>query len=151
MQKPFSFRGMNKKQRIFNYRLSRARRVLENAFGILANRFRCLLTTICLKKKNVESVVLTACILHNLISYRKYCRVNVEVDSEDASHQVVPGSWRNEEAVTAWGSLDCGEPPWPRGSELGLRPPGLEFRILCLEDSVISIISPSSGGFPGPA
>ena len=47
-------------------------------------------------------------------------------------------------------SLYCGEPPWPRGSVLGLRPPGLEFRILCLEDSVISIISPSSGGSPGP-
>ena len=44
----------------------------------------------------------------------------------------------------------CGEPPWPRGSVLGLRPPGFEFRILCLEDSVISIISPSSGGSPGP-
>ena len=44
----------------------------------------------------------------------------------------------------------CGEPPWPRGSVLGLRPPVLEFLILCLEDSVISIISPSSGGSPGP-
>ena len=44
----------------------------------------------------------------------------------------------------------CGEPPWPRGSVLGLRPPGLEFRFLCLEDSVISIISLSSGGSPGP-
>ena len=44
----------------------------------------------------------------------------------------------------------CGEPPWPRGTVLGLRPPGLEFRILCLEDSVISYISPSSGGSPGP-
>ena len=30
------------------------------------------------------------------------------------------------------------------------RSPGLECRILCLEDSVISIISPSSGGSPGP-
>ena len=37
-----------------------------------------------------------------------------------------------------------------RDSVLGLRPPGLEFRILCLEDSVISIISQSSGGSPGP-
>ena len=44
----------------------------------------------------------------------------------------------------------CEELPWPRGSVLGLRPPGLEFRILCLEDSVISIISSSSGGSPGP-
>ena len=98
---------MNKKQRIFNYRLSHARRVIENAFGILANHFRCLLTAICLKKKNVESVVLTACIPHNLISYRKYGRMNVEVDSENANHQVVPESWRNEEAVTAWESLDA--------------------------------------------
>ena len=43
------------------------------------------------------------------------------------------------------------EPPWPRSSVLGLRPPGLEFRVLCLENSVISIISPSSGGSPGPS
>ena len=41
------------------------------------------------------------------------------------------------------------EPPWPRGSVLGLRPPGLEFWSLCLEGSVISFISPSSGGSPG--
>ena len=41
----------------------------------------------------------------------------------------------------------CGEPPRPRGSVLGLRPPRLEFRILCLVDGVIS---PSSGGYPDP-
>ena len=29
-------------------------------------------------------------------------------------------------------------------------PPALEFRILCPEGSVISFISPSSGGSPGP-
>ena len=44
----------------------------------------------------------------------------------------------------------CGEPPRPSGIVLGLRPPGPEFRILCLEGSVISFISPLSGGFPGP-
>ena len=44
----------------------------------------------------------------------------------------------------------CGEPPWPRGSVLDLRPPGPEFRILCLEGSVISLISQSSGGYHGP-
>ena len=37
----------------------------------------------------------------------------------------------------------CGEPLWPRSRELGLRPPGLEFQILCLEGSVIAFISPS--------
>ena len=33
---------------------------------------------------------------------------------------------------------------------LGLRPPGFEFRILCLEGSVISLIISSSGGSLGP-
>ena len=33
---------------------------------------------------------------------------------------------------------------------LDLISPGIEFRILCLEDSVISFISPSLGGSPGP-
>ena len=57
---------------------------------------------------------------------------------------------KNVSSPSTCESQYCGEPLWPRGSVLGLRPPGLEFRILCLEDSVISIISPSSGGSPGP-
>ena len=38
----------------------------------------------------------------------------------------------------------CGEHPWSRGSVLGLRVPGIEFRILCLEGSALWFISPSS-------
>ena len=45
LMNPFVIRNMEHHERIFNYRLSRVRRVVENAFGILAHKFRVLLRT----------------------------------------------------------------------------------------------------------
>lgn len=67
MLKPYPFRGLSKEKRIFNYRLCRARRIVENAFGILANRFRVLLSPIWLSPDNVEKVTLACCVLHNFL------------------------------------------------------------------------------------
>lgn len=64
--KPYSRCGpLSQKQRIFNYRLSRARRVVENAFGLLVSRFRIFEKPIPLSLKTTEQVVKTACALHN--------------------------------------------------------------------------------------
>ena len=57
--KPFSMRNMTRTQRIFTYIMSRAQRIVGNAFGILAHRFRCLLTTLQQESKTVTSIVLT--------------------------------------------------------------------------------------------
>ena len=39
LMNPLPHRSMNREHRIFNYRLSRARRVVENVFGLLAARY----------------------------------------------------------------------------------------------------------------
>nr|CAH7740926.1 unnamed protein product [Callosobruchus chinensis] len=65
LMKPFSKHGLSDEEKIFNYRLSRARRVSENAFGILAWRFRVFSRPIELKPDTIDRVVWAACSLHN--------------------------------------------------------------------------------------
>ena len=58
IQKPYSQAGLTREKRIFNYRLSRARRIVENVFGILANRFRVFMTPIGLTPETMEQIVM---------------------------------------------------------------------------------------------
>lgn len=97
MMKPYARRGLTPQQRIFNYRLSRARRVVENAFGILATRFHCLLTTMQLKEEKVKKIVLATVCLHNIMRIRYPQDQNREVDVENEEHEVVPGQWRQNQ------------------------------------------------------
>ena len=70
IMKPFSSRGLSPSERIFNYRLSRARRVVENAFGILVARFRILRGNMQLQPPQVCEVVMACCVLHNFLRQR---------------------------------------------------------------------------------
>ncbi|KAH1016988.1 hypothetical protein HUJ05_007726 [Dendroctonus ponderosae] len=65
--KPHSFKGMSKAQRVFNYKLSRAGRVLKNAFVILASRFLIFLTTIPLSPEKTTLILQASCALHNFL------------------------------------------------------------------------------------
>lgn len=65
--KPYPHRNMDHDEQIYNYRVSRARRCVESAFGIMANRFRVLLNPICLDPKKVDVIVLACCVMHNML------------------------------------------------------------------------------------
>ena len=95
MMKPHSQRHLTHEQRIFNYRLSRARRIVENTFGILAHRFQLLLTTMQLPPENATRVVMACVTLHNLMRIRYPNLQNLALDVERADHNVVPGAWRD--------------------------------------------------------
>ncbi|KAJ8021186.1 hypothetical protein HOLleu_40981 [Holothuria leucospilota] len=94
MMKPYGHRQLSHDERIFNYRLSRARRVVENAFGILANRFQVMLTTMQHKPGTVRLIVTACIILHNLMRIRYPRLQNNMIDGEDENHDLVPGAWR---------------------------------------------------------
>ena len=64
--KPYSRCGsLSQRQEVFNCRLSRARRVVENAFGLLVSRFRVYEKPLPLSLATTEKVVKTTCALHN--------------------------------------------------------------------------------------
>ncbi|KAG8233052.1 hypothetical protein J437_LFUL004273 [Ladona fulva] len=48
--------GSSSPERVFNYRLSRARRIIENVFGIMSAKFKIFLKSISLHPDEVETV-----------------------------------------------------------------------------------------------
>lgn len=67
LMRPYPGHHLERQKRIFNYRLSLARNVVENAFGILSSRWRILYRRIQLHPRKVNNIILTMCILHNFL------------------------------------------------------------------------------------
>lgn len=90
-------------QRIFNYRLSRARRVVENVFGIMTSVFRVFRKPLLLQPERVTQIAMTCVLLHNFLhrsatsnsSYVPHQLIDAELNGE-----LIPGTWRNDEPST---------------------------------------------------
>ena len=97
--KPYPQSGFTDERRIYNYRHSRARRISENLFGIIANRWRVFRSVISLPPKTIEALVMATLTVHNFLwkspSRMIYCPVGL-ADSENRSGDVNHGSWRND-------------------------------------------------------
>ncbi|XP_046142221.1 uncharacterized protein LOC123987922 [Osmia bicornis bicornis] len=85
-------------KRVFNYRLSRARRVVENAFGIISSVFGVLRKPLLLEPEKAQIVVTTILCLHNYL--RQHSKTlytpHGAVDYEDENGKQMDGSWRND-------------------------------------------------------
>ena len=65
--KPFTFNSsLTNNQKVFNYHLSKARIVVENAFGRLKARWRWLTKRNDMNISNTPHIVTACCILHNI-------------------------------------------------------------------------------------
>lgn len=85
MMKPFARRELTIPKRVFNYRLSRARRQIECTFGILSNTWRVLLKPIETDVSPAIDTVKAICVLHNFILAKEPTRIQVAPESDKDS------------------------------------------------------------------
>lgn len=92
--------GLTPEQDIYNYRLSRARRIIENTFGIIASQWRIYRKPIIASPENAKLMVQATVCLHNWLR-RQDNDVNmyvppsvVDVDDPHYPNGFKPGSWR---------------------------------------------------------
>ena len=67
LMRPYAGHNLSRKQRIFNYRLCRARRYVICAFGILYNKWRILHTALNVSKEFSKYIVKACVLLHNVV------------------------------------------------------------------------------------
>ena len=94
--KSYPERCLEDRKRIFNYRLSRFRRVTENAYGIQTNVFRIFSSKINLHPDMVTKVVLASLVLHNMLrtkSVESYTPADF-TDEATEEHTLLEGQWR---------------------------------------------------------
>ena len=91
------------KRQVYNYRVSRARRVVENAFGILVCKWRIFRQPIIGKLDTVDKIVRACCVLHNHLrrkdgvsNDRRYIVVD-DIDREDRDGHIQDGAWRQQD------------------------------------------------------
>ncbi|KAJ8911200.1 hypothetical protein NQ315_004420 [Exocentrus adspersus] len=98
--KPFNRRNLDANKEYFNMRLSRARRVVECAFGIINAKFRILWKPIELPPEWVDKVVKCICVLHNIIVDKE----GVDIQNENLisiSHNIDGSRQNNRSTDTA--------------------------------------------------
>ncbi|KAM3624411.1 uncharacterized protein V6R79_023060 [Siganus canaliculatus] len=93
LMRPFPGRTLARDRRVFNYRLSRARLVVECAFGVLASQWRLYRRALEVQPDVAEICVKATCVLHNFLRLTTSTPV-VRGASTGADMELLPGLGR---------------------------------------------------------
>lgn len=89
---PFKDNGtLTGQQKLFNYRHSSTRIVIENAFGLLKGRFRRLKFFENLKLHFISKAVIAACVLHNICINFDDLDMNIDADFGENENEEIFG------------------------------------------------------------
>ncbi|XP_060932360.1 putative nuclease HARBI1 [Limanda limanda] len=103
LMRPYSGVNLDDAQKTYNYRHSRALKVIENTFDILIERWKILDRPIEYYPEKAVDVVKACIALHNMLAHndaaesptgRPYIPPNV-TDTTEASGELLPGDWRS--------------------------------------------------------
>ena len=108
MMKPYPNQNLQLDQQIFNYRLSRARRIIENTFGIATTRFRIFRRPIIAKTEKVILVTKAVVALHNYLMKKStnvdrnnnYSYCPSSYTDQDTRSGLTLGDWRQDQINT---------------------------------------------------
>lgn len=88
--KDFSNHNLSIKQRVFNYRLHRARRYVECAFGILSNKWRIFHRALNVSKSFSKNIIKACIVLHNIVRRKDGYRTEDLIISSGSKLQKFP-------------------------------------------------------------
>ena len=95
LMKPISRQQLSYEESVYSYRISRARRCVENAFGIMAHRWRVLYKEMGFEVEKCRCIIKTCIVLHNLLRTRYPGESARAADVENEDGTYVMGQWRS--------------------------------------------------------
>ncbi|PNF14965.1 hypothetical protein B7P43_G01566 [Cryptotermes secundus] len=117
--RPYSGTHLPVEKRVFNYRLSRARRYVECSFGILSNKWRILHRPLDVSVDFAVDIVKCCCILHNFVRDRDGFNLDdsltvcgLEERPTISSFVVNKTTNRFRDMLTKYFVSDSGKLPW---------------------------------------
>ncbi|XP_039763959.1 protein ALP1-like [Pararge aegeria] len=96
VMRPYSGKHLSVQQRVYNYRLSRARRYVECAFGILVNKWRIFHRSMNVQYEFATDIIKACCVMHNFVLNRDGVQATDDIIFDDSDLQMLHLPTANE-------------------------------------------------------